>query len=170
MSKLGASIEKEIRAAIPATLFFLWLFHMIALTKAVVIGDHSFTGLRAAAATVAAIIVAKAILIVEHLPIAKLFSSKLVLSVLWKTLLFGTVALFFRLIEQLVPLISKHESLGTAIERFSVDISWPEFWVFQTWLFSALLIFCFVSEVAHKIGIHEVKKIVFGAKPEAAKE
>ena len=53
-------------------------WHMIALTKAVIVNDYSITALRATVATVGALIVAKAILVVENLPIDRFFSGRLV--------------------------------------------------------------------------------------------
>lgn len=164
MSNIGAIAAKEIRKAVPATIFFLWLFHMIVLTKAVIVGDYSINALRATVATVGALIVAKAILVVENLPIARLFSSRLVFSALWKTLLFGAVTLLFRFIEELIPLISKHQGFVTAILRLHEEVSWPQFWVFQLWLFSALLLYCLVSELARMIGAEKIKGMIFGLK------
>jgi hypothetical protein len=164
MGKIGAFVVKEIRNAMPAMIFFLWLFHMIALTKAVLVEDYSITALRAVVATVAAIIVAKAILIVESLPIARLFSGKLMLNVLWKTLLFGVVAILIRFIEEIIPLISKHEGLVATTAHFYREIHWPQFWVFQLWFFSGLLLFCFASDVARTVGVDRIKEIIFGSK------
>jgi hypothetical protein len=39
--KLGAFVAREVREVMPATILFLVLFHMIALTKAVSLGDYS---------------------------------------------------------------------------------------------------------------------------------
>lgn len=125
MKKIGALIAKEIREAVPATIFFLWLFHMIALTKAVTLDEYSITALRATVATVGALIVAKAILVVEALPIARLFSGKLWFHVLWKTLLYNLVVLIFRFIEEIIPLIRKHGDLLTAATQLYREISWP---------------------------------------------
>jgi hypothetical protein len=68
--KLGAFVAKEVREVLPATILFLGLFHMIALTKAVALSDFSRSALRATTATVGALIVAKAILLVEALPLS----------------------------------------------------------------------------------------------------
>ena len=152
----------------PATIFFLWFFHMIALTKAVIVSDYSITALRATVATVGALIVAKAILIVENLPVARLFSGRLVFNVLWKTLLFGAVALLFRFVEELIPLISKHEGLTSALVHIYQEVSWPQFWVFQLWLFSALLLYCFASDLARRVGAKNIKGMIFGPKPETS--
>ena len=140
MSKIGAIVLREIREAIPAMIFFLFLFHMITLTRAVIVSDFSVTALRATVATVSALIVAKSILIVEKLPIARLFVGRLVFHALWKTLLFGLVAVFFRFIEELIPLISKHQGLVTATKHLYDEVPWPQFWVFQLWLFGALFL------------------------------
>ncbi len=168
MNKIAAILVKEIREAIPAAIFFLWLFHMIALTKAVIVSDYSITALRATVATVGALIVAKAILVVENLPIARLFSGRLVFNALWKTLLFGAVALLFRFIEELIPLVPKHEGLVNAIVHLYDEVSWPQFWVFQLWLFSALLLYCFASDLARRVGADNIKGMIFGPKPETS--
>lgn len=167
MKKIRAVVAEEVRKAVPATIFFLWLFHMIALTKAVIIGDYSFDALRATVATVGALIVAKAILVVENLPIARFFSSRLVFNALWKTLLFGAVTLLFRFIEELIPLTRKHEGLATAIGHLYQEVSWPQFWVFQLWLFSALLLYCLASELARMVGAEKIKGMIIGSKPKA---
>ena len=57
--KIGTAVGKEIREAVPPTIFFLALFHLLGLTKAVALSDYSFTALRAAGATVGALIVAR---------------------------------------------------------------------------------------------------------------
>jgi len=162
MSRFWAFVVREIRAILPAMIFFLCLFHMIALTRAVIVSDFSVTALRATVATVGALIVAKSILIVEKLPIADLFPGRLVLNALWKTLLFGVVTLLFRFIEELIPLISKHESLATATAQLSDEVSWPQFWVFQLWLFGALFLYCLALEFVRVAGAEKVKAMLWG--------
>ena len=163
-NKIGAIVAKEIREALPATIFFLFLFHMIALTKAVSLGDYSITALRAAGATVGALIVAKAILVVEALPIAKLFSGRLVTQVLWKTLLYGMVVLLFRVVEEIIPLASKHGGLVPAAKAMSHEVSWPLFGVLALWILGGLLLYCLASELVRVIGPYRVKEILFSTR------
>lgn len=168
MGKLVAILAREIREAAAPTIFFLFLFHLIALTKAVALGDFSTAGLRATVATVGALIVAKAILLVEALPISRWFTRRLIWNVLWKTLLFGAVALMFRLVEELIPLLLKHESLSAALASFDDEVAWPQFWVFQLWLFGSLFLYCLVSDLVGEIGPARVMKMVFGAREGAS--
>ena len=147
---------------LPALIFFLCLFHLIFLTRAVILSDFSLAALRATVATVGALIVAKSILIVEKLPVAGLFPGKLVLNALWKALLFGVVVLLFRFLEELIPLISKHESLTTATAQISEEVSWPQFWVFQLWMFGALFLYCLAWELVRVTGAEKVKAMLWG--------
>jgi hypothetical protein len=163
MKKIGAIVVREIREAVPATIFFLWLFHMIALTKAVTLGDYSITALRATVATVGALIVAKAILVVEALPISRIFSRQLWFHVLWKTLLFNVVVLIFRFLEEIIHLIRKHGDLSTAFARLFQEIVWPQFAVFQLWLFCGLFLYCVAAEIVRMVGAERVKAMLLGS-------
>ena len=161
MSKIMAVVVKEIREALPATLFFLCLFHMFALTKAVVLNDYSITALRAVGATVGALLVAKAVLVVEALPIARLFPGRRVGQLLWKTLLFGTVVLLFRVVEEIVPLTAKHGSVMLATQAMYREVSWPVFGVLALWILSGLLLYCLASELVRALGPDRVKDLLF---------
>lgn len=164
VSKIGVIVAKEIREALPATIFFLFLFHMIALTKAVSLNNYSITALRAVGATIGALIVAKAILVVEALPIARLFSGRLVVQVLWKTLLYSMVALLFRVVEEIIPSASKHGGLVPAVKTMYSEVSWPLFGVLALWIIGGLLLYCLVTELVRAMGPDRVKEILFGTR------
>ena len=166
MNKIGAIVLREIREALPAFIFFLILFHMIALTKAVLLDDYSITAVRATFATVGALIVAKAILLIEALPIARLFSGRRMIQILWKTLLFAGVALLFRFMEEIIPLISKHGGIVAAAKGLASEISWPLFWVLALWILGSLLLYCVASELVRAVGAEKVKDVLFGAHSE----
>jgi hypothetical protein len=164
VNKIGAIVAREIREALPAFIFFLFLFHMIALTKAVSLGDYNITALRATGSTVGALIVAKAILLVEALPIARLFSGRRVVEVLWKTLLFATVALLFRFVEEIIPLTSKHGGVVATTKAMYGEISWPLFWVLALWILGGLFLYCLASELIRAVGPEKVKDMLFGTR------
>jgi hypothetical protein len=160
--KIGTAVAKEIREAVPPTIFFLVLFHMLGLTKAVAVSDHSFTALRAASATVGALIVAKAILVVEAFPFARLFSRRRIAQVMWKTLLYGAVVLLFCLAEELLPLAWKHGGLTAGIRAMSGEIAWPLFAVQSLWVVGGLFLYCLAAELVRAIGPHRVRELLFG--------
>ena len=163
MNKALGIVANEIREALPAMLFFLIAFHMIAVTKTVILEDYEISGASASIATVAALIVAKAILIVEKLPIAKFFSHRMLYNSIWKTLLFGAVAILFRVVEESIHLIAKHESLAMAMRHMFGEVHWSHFWIIQMWLFGLLFLYCLAAELVRTIGAAKVRALLLGS-------
>lgn len=161
MRRILAIVAKEIREALPATIFFLLLFHLIGLTKAAVLDEYSLSALRAMGATMGALIVAKAVLVVEALSIARLFSGRRISNILWRTLLYGTLALLFRFAEELVPLVSKHGEIASAIRAMIDDVSWALFAVMALWIFSGLFLYTLASDMVRVVGPNKVKETLF---------
>ena len=162
MSKMGGIVVREIREALPATIFFLILFHMIALTKAVALDEYSITALRATAATVGALIVAKAILVVDALPVSRRPSGAGFVHVLWKTFLYGVVVLAFRFLEESIPLIERHRGFWAGVRSTYDEIPWPLFGVTCLWTVFGLFLYCVSSELVAAIGPARVQTILLG--------
>jgi len=160
MKKLFTIVGREIRDMLPALTFFLVTFHMIALTNAVLMKEHGMTTTRASIATVAALIVTKAILIVDTFPWARLFARRTLYNVLWRTLLFGVVTIFIRVVEELIHGLLARTSLRVTTSELLAGISWSHFWVVQMWLFSLLFAYCLGTEVVRRVGAAQVKAML----------
>lgn len=156
MTKVRAVIAHEVRGALPAFLFFFVAFHMIAVTKAVTLNDYAIGAGSSTVATIGAVIVAKAILLVEKLPLARHFSDPAAHNILWKALLFGVVAMLFRIVEELLPVIANGGRLIGVAEHLAGGLPWPHFLVMQMWLFALLLLYCLASELVSAIGPRKV--------------
>lgn len=163
MNRFVAFVLKEAREMLPATIFFLLLLHLIALTKAVSLGDFNAAALRATTATVGALIIAKAILVVEALAVSRRFADTLAVHVLWKALLFSVVALLFRFLEEAIELAAKHGGLRGASRFLIEEVSWPLFAVLTVWLVAGLLLYALTAEVVRAVGAARVKQILLGS-------
>ena len=164
MKKIGRIVVEEVRKALPAWLFFLALFHLIALTRAVLLNANSMGEYRAVGATVGALVVAKAVLIVDALAVARRFSGRLIVQVLWKTFLYNIVVLVFRAVEDMIPLVSEHGGLVPAARAMYNETSWPVFVVIELWVVAGLLLYCLASELIREVGADRIKEIFFGSR------
>jgi len=162
MRRIVVAIGREFREILPAMLFFLVAFHMIALTKTALLRDYQVDVSTSALATLGAVLVAKAILVVEKLPVARLFSRRLVYNIFWKAFLFGAVAMLFRLLEELVRALLRHEDAGTVLRQLPGSVSWLHFCVFQMWLFALLLLYCLAAELVRVVGAGKVRAMLLG--------
>lgn len=164
MGRIGEIVVNEIRAALPATIFFLFLFHMIGITKAIALDEYSFTALRSVGATLGALIVAKAILVVEALPMSRLSSGSRMSQVICKTLLYGVMALLFRFVEELIPFVSKHGGLVSATQAMFGEVSWALFTILALWTLGGLFLYCLASELIQAVGPDKIKEILFSTR------
>ncbi|WP_119302032.1 hypothetical protein [Dongia deserti] len=162
MRKVFRFIGKELKEALAPTTFFLLLFHLAAFTKALMLESYGITVATASVATIGALIVAKAILIADKLPwVGRLESKPLLISVLWKAALYALLCLVFRLVEELMPLATKHGGMTAALQHFLEEVSWPHFWVLQIWLLIALVLYAAVVELDTHLGAG-IRKVFLG--------
>ena len=161
MGKFGSTLAKEFKKILPVSLFFLFMFHMIALTKAVSLSNYDLSALRAVSATIAALLVAKAVLIVDALPLSRFYSERRITQILWKTFLYGIVILIFKFLEELIHLVSKLGSFTLAVNTMFDEISWPVFIVIALWIAGGLILYCIVTEIIREVGQDRVKEMFF---------
>ncbi len=162
MSKAMTVVKNELRELLPAMLFFLVAFHMMSITKAVILTDYHITTTSSTVATVSALIVAKTILLLDHTALARLFSNRLLYNLLWKTLLFGTVAVCLRQVEELIPVMIKHGDIGAAIRAVISNIPTARFAIIHMWLYVMLLIYSSASEAVRMLGRPGAWAILWG--------
>lgn len=169
MSKAMTVVKNELRELLPAMLFFLVAFHMMSITKAVILTDYHITTTGTTLATVSAIIVAKTILLLDHTALARLFSSRLLYNLVWKTVLFGTVAVMLRQVEELIPVLLKHGDVGAAIRKVLEDIPTARFAIVHMWLYVMLLVYSLASEAVRIMGRAGTWAVLLGpVRPHAA--
>jgi hypothetical protein len=169
MGKALRFIDKEVRELVPPTLFFLVVFHMLAMTQAVARGQGGISLLRSVAATLGALTVGKAILIVDALPIGRRFEDRApAVGILWKTLLFGLLTVLFHYLEEVLPHVREQGSFAAAHRHAFEETSWPHILVLQAWLWSAVLLYATLSEVIHRYGWPRVKDELFRGRSTAA--
>ena len=164
MKAFGTWLVREFREVIPPTIFFLIGFHMLALTRSLMLREYGIHAAAAAGATVGALLIAKVVLIADNLPIINRFPARpLVYNVVWKTTVYVLASLAVHYLEHLVPLWWRLGDLGAANHRLLGEIVWPHFWVVQLWLLVLLFMYCGMRELIRAIGPHEVRRMFFGS-------
>jgi hypothetical protein len=163
LSKIINTIKKEVREIIPTMIFFLIIFHISALTRLLMLKSYGITITDSIFATVSALIVSKAILIANKLRFVKRFEARpLLYNILWKVLVFSLFNVLFRLIEELISLLIKYGSPGSAGKHLIDDMVWTHFWAIQIWLFLSLVLYCSVVELIRVLGAEKVREMFLG--------
>jgi hypothetical protein len=159
MRTIGATIRHEIRELIPAVIYFVITFNIIGFTKVLMLREYGIQVSTLVGATLGALLVAKAVLLVGVLPFMEPFPKIPILyNVLWKTLLYALAAVMIQVLEEVIRALLTHGDLASV-----VDVLWrPHFWVIQIWLVMALLVFCAFRELIRVLGPERSKEIFLG--------
>lgn len=164
MSNLGEKLKHEIVEAIPPAIFFFIAFQVIAFTHALTLGEGGASTSTFVKATIAALVVAKVVLIVDLMPFINRFPDKpLVYNVVWKTAIYVVAALIVRLLEELIPLIGEAGSVAAAFSQLLEEVVWHHFWAIQIWLLLLFTVYCSLRELGRVIGRQEVLRMFFGS-------
>jgi len=167
MSGVGRWLEHEFHAVIPPTIFFLISFHIVALDRRLVLREYGLPLSSMAAATVAALLIAKVVLITDGLPFINRFPEKpLMYNIVWKTAIYVVAALLIHYLEHLVPVWWRLGDLGAANRQLAAEIVWPHFWAVQLWLVVLLFVYCALRELIRAIGRDKVVAMFFGPSAE----
>jgi hypothetical protein len=164
MSKLWHFLKHEFLQILGPTCFFFVAFNIITFTKKLFLEDYhiNFAGFFLPA-TIGALLVGKVVLLSDEIPIMKRFHRvPLIFNVLWKTIIYSLTALVVQFLEELVPILWHHQSLGIAVIKVWDKIHWPHFWAVHILLAYFLLIYVSFRELARNLGEAQFFYLFFG--------
>ena len=160
--KLLKNIQHDFFEILPPTIFFLIAFSLILVTKRLILREYGILWTGFGAAIIGAFLVGKVVLVVDKLPFVNKFPNRpLIYNTLWKSLIYFLTALLVRYLNQVVPLLIKHNGFVEANRHLANDIVWPHFWLIQMWLAVLFFIYCAMRELVRVIGRDKVIHMFF---------
>ena len=164
MSKVLGFLKREFFEVLPPTIFFFIAFHIIAVTNMLTLKQHGITVESFTTATIAALVVAKVLLVADHFPFVNKFPHKPLLhNTVWKTAIYLVAALLVRYAEHLIHFWSEAGSFAAGNEALFREVVWPHFWATQIWLTVLLFVYTAFRELVRAIGPHEVRVMFLGS-------
>lgn len=164
--KVTAWLEEEIIEVILPAIFFFIAFHIITITRALMLEQYGIKVTTVASAAISALVVAKVVLIADMLPFINRFPGKpLIYNTVWKTFIYILAALLVRFLEHWLPLLWKHASVGEATRHLWQQVQWPHFWAIHMWLLVLFFVYCGFRELVRALGSREVIDLLFRRKP-----
>jgi len=163
MSKLSAKIKEEFYAILPPTIYFFISLHLVVLIRVLMLKGTGITLGTTASVTVSALILGKAVVIADMLPIINRYPDKpLTYNVAWKTLLYALVASLVHYLERLIDFWREAGTFIAGNEKLLAEIVWPHFWAIQIVLMMLITMYCTISEIGRVIGGDKMRHLFFG--------
>ncbi|WP_020066513.1 hypothetical protein [Paraburkholderia caledonica] len=163
MSTLIQKLKHELIKALPPTIFFFIILHIVALVRALMIRGTGISVPSSASVLLASLILGKSVLVADMLPFINRFPDKpLIWNVSWKTLIYALVALAVHYLERLYDYWKEAGGLAGANQALWTEINWPRFWAVQILLVTLIFNYCVIAELARAVGRDRLKRIFFG--------
>jgi hypothetical protein len=162
MPRVIAFVVKEVKEALPAIIFFAIGFNLIELTTQLLLDRYLIQFADYTLATLAALLVGKAVLVADALPFFRRFDTKpLIQPILFKTFIYWLMVALFRFLERIIEYLTGGGRLRDIPEFLLTHFSWNQFAAVQIWVFVLFLIYATAAELGALFGEGEILRVFF---------
>lgn len=154
---------REFFHVLPGLVFFYLAFNLINYTESLMFREENIRSFGFFSVLLAAAIVAKVLLVIDHLPVLWIFRNKpLIYDVVWKTLIYSLVVLLIRYLTVLYP-FNHLRGEGVDYDTFQAGVDWTRFWAIQIWYVVLFFVFSLGREMVRVIGKKKLLRLLFGS-------
>lgn len=162
MKSILAFLKHEFLRMLPPTIYFLVIFHVLAFARQLMIQEWGVQVSSSVAATIGALIVGKAVLVADALPIVKRIArTRLAYDIAFRTLLYLLLALLFKLVEELIPALGREGGFTTAVTEVFGEIQWPRFLLVNIFMAMFLLFYNLLTGLIRALGQAEFRRLLW---------
>src|SRR5947199_6113693 len=159
-------LKEEFFKLLPPTIYFFVALHIVAFVRVLMLKKTGLAPSSSVSIAVAALILGKAVLIADMLPMINRFPNKpLIYNVAWKTVIYLLLSTLIHYLERLVDFWRQAGGLVAGNEKLLAEIVWPHFWAIQIILLVLIVMYCTMHELVRVIGREKVLRIFFGPMP-----
>ena len=159
-------LKEEFFKLLPPTIFFFVALHIVMFIRVLMLEGTGVAPSSSVSIAVAALILGKAVLIADMLPMINRFPNKpLIYNVAWKTLIYWLISAVIHYLERLIDFWRQAGGLVAGNQKLLAEIIWPHFWAIQILLFVLIAMYCMMHELVRVMGREKVMRIFFGPIP-----
>ena len=167
IGRIGARLLHEFREVLPPTIFFFVGFNFVVFTTNLLVAQYSVAVSNFMLATVAALVVGKAVLVANKMPLLRRYDrAPLIQPIPFKTAFYWITVFFARLIERFVhfSLIERNPP-GDFFPYLITTFSWHRFSAISLWILVLFLIYVTASEFSQLFGPGELQRLFLTYRP-----
>jgi hypothetical protein len=159
-------LKEEFFKLLPPMIFFFVALHIVAFVRVLMLKGTGISPLSSMSIAVAALILGKAVLIADMLPLINRFPDKpLIYNVAWKTVIYWLISAVIHYLERLIDFWRATGGVVAGNQKLLAEIVWPHFWAIQIILLVLIVMYCTMHELVRVIGREKVLRIFFGSMP-----
>jgi hypothetical protein len=138
----------QVKHALPPTIFFFVGFNLILWTKRLILEERGIEFSGFLTATLAALLVGKAVLVTDNLPFMRRFDgAPMIQPILFKSAIYWLCVFMVRLAERVVHFLAAGGVIADFPTHLVEHFSWPRFLSIQVWLMVLFLVYVTTHEL-----------------------
>ena len=159
-------LKEEFFKLLPPTIYFFVALHIVAFVRVLMLKKTGIAPSSSISIAVAALILGKAVLIADMLPMINRFPYKpLIYNIAWKTVIYLLISAVIHYLESLIDFWRQTGSFVAGNQKLLAEMIWPHFFAIQIILFVLIAAYCMVHELVRVIGKEKAMRIFFGPTP-----
>jgi len=161
-----AKLKEEFFKILPPTIYFFVALHLVMFIRILMLKGTGLSPYSSASIAVTALVLGKAVLIADMLPLINRFPHKpLIYNIAWKTVIYLLISAVIHYLERLIDFWRQTGGFVAGNQKLLAEIIWPHFWAIQIILFVLIAAYCMVHELVRVIGKEKTLRIFFGPMP-----
>ena len=150
----------QVKHVLPPTIFFFFGFNLVLFTRWATLQERGIPFTNFFAATLLALLVGKAVLVVDNLRVMHRFDgAPLMQPILFKSAIYWLCVFVLRFAETLWDFWRAGGALGDFPNFIAAQFSWPRFLVIQIWLMVLFLVYVTAHELNTLFGDGELPRL-----------
>ena len=150
----------QLKHVLPPTIFFFFGFNLILFTRWMTLQEHGIPFTNFFGATLAALLVGKAVLVVDNLRLMHRFDgAPLIQPILFKSVIYWVCVFVFRIAEGMWHFVLDGGAPGDFPSFLVAQFSWPRFLAIQIWLMVLFLVYVTAHELNTLFGDGELPRL-----------
>src|SRR5947209_16716535 len=146
-------LKEEFFKLLPPTIYFFVALHIVAFVRVLMLKGTGLAPSSSISIAVAALILGKAVLIADMLPLINRFPNKpLIYNIAWKTVIYLLLSAVIHYLERLLDFWRETGGFVAGNQKLLSEIIWPHFWAIEIILFVLIAAYCMVHELVREIG------------------
>src|SRR6266566_9871555 len=136
-------LKEEFFKLLPPTIYFFVALHIVAFVRVLMLKGTGLAPSSSISIAVAALILGKAVLIADMLPLINRFPHKpLIYNVAWKTVLYWLLSAVIHYLERLIDFWRETGGFVAGNQKLLAEIIWPHYFAIQIILFVLIAMYC----------------------------
>ena len=159
-------LKEEFFKILPPTIYFFVALHLVMSIRVLMLEGTGLSPFSSASIAVTALVLGKAVLIADMLPLINRFPNKpLIYNIAWKTAIYLLISAVLHYLERLIDFWRQTGGFVAGNKKLLSEIIWPHFWAIQIILFVLIAAYCTMHELVRVIGKDKMVRIFFGLMP-----